>query len=558
MTCVTAGLTPDETTGLRCRFGAEDVSATYDPEHQQVTCCPPKSCSNMDSCTLQVIAGNDKVVYAEQRFSLLPSHEEMTSTSDEKVPGDGKESLRDRAKREFSGLKPFIIISLSYILYTMTDGAVRMIVLLHAFRLKFTAWEVALMFTLYELAGVFTNLAAGLMGAKWGIKWTLLAGLSLQLSGLGMLFGWQDHWNKIQAIIFVTCAQLLCGIAKDLTKLGGKTVTKLVTPEEKQGRLFKLVSFITGWKNSFKGVGYFIGAALLTVPNGYYVSLAVQCAFILLAFPWAVISLDHRIGRAKKENATLSQIFTKNPQINYLSLSRVFLFGSRDLWFEVVLPFFLRDKVVGMGWSRPAVGAFLAGFIIFYGQVQSWTPQLILKPLRQFPANRNHAALWAALLIGIPIYLGGFISFSSIYENRETGPMAAVLITGLYVFCILFAVNSAIHSYLIVKYSENEKAAMNIGFYYCSNAIGRLTGTLVSGALYNFAGSSKRVGFGACFWASAGFCVLAAVIPLFIPGDSQGGLQCGLITCAKPKVEEGSEKEGYRPAAAAADQAGPE
>ena len=280
-------------------------------------------------------------------------------------------------------LFPFVIVSISYILFTITDGAVRMIVLLHAYGKSFTAMEIAVMFSLYELMGVVTNLAAGIMGARWGIRATLLTGLSLQIGGLSMLFAWTDAWSKMEAIAYVTGAQALCGIAKDLTKLGGKTVTKLVTPDEKQNRLFVLVSGLTGLKNSFKGVGYFLGAWLLTM--SYETSLIVMIVLIAIAFPFGFFGLRKDLGRVGKENVTLKKALTQNRNTKYLSLSRVFLFGSRDLWFEIPLPFFLRDATEGMGWSRSAVGAMLAGYIIVYGQLQSWTPQLVLKPLKQSP-----------------------------------------------------------------------------------------------------------------------------------------------------------------------------
>lgn len=227
-------------------------------------------------------------------------------------------------------LRPFVIISTSYLLFTITDGAIRMIVLLHAYNKSFTALEVSIMFTLYELAGVFTNLAAGFMGAKWGIKFTLIIGLLLQLVSYGMLFGWDDSWSKQTAIIYVTITQMFAGVAKDLTKLGGKTVTKLVSPAEQDTFLFKLVSLITGWKNSLKGVGYFAGSALLNV--SYEAALITMMCTVGLALPWALFSLDRNLGTAKKKNAgSWKEVFAfDNHNLNVLSLARLFLFASRD------------------------------------------------------------------------------------------------------------------------------------------------------------------------------------------------------------------------------------
>lgn len=205
-------------------------------------------------------------------------------------------------KHKHGALFPFAIISVTYLLFTVTDGALRMIVLLHAYQKSFSAMQVATMFTLYETAGVVTNLAAGFAGAKWGIRFTLVIGLLLQLVTYGMLYGWQDGWDQGTAILYVTISQMFGGIAKDLTKLGGKTVTKLVTPEEKTSQLFKLVSALTGWKNSLKGVGYFLGSALLLW--SYEAALAAMMALVALALPFAIFGLDASLGTAKKNNAT--------------------------------------------------------------------------------------------------------------------------------------------------------------------------------------------------------------------------------------------------------------
>lgn len=251
-------------------------------------------------------------------------------------PKEQHDSADEKGSWGFSDprLRPFVVISITYLLFTITDGAIRMIVLLHAYNKAFSALEVAIMFALYELAGVFTNLAAGMMGARWGIRFTLIIGLLLQILSYGMLFGWQDEWSKEQAIVYVTIAQMFAGIAKDLTKLGGKTVTKLVTPEGRDTRLFRLVSLLTGWKNSLKGVGYFLGSALLEV--SYQLALGFMIGLIAIALPFAIFGLSKELGTAKKKNASWKEIFVlDNFNLNVLSFARLFLFASRDFWFEV-------------------------------------------------------------------------------------------------------------------------------------------------------------------------------------------------------------------------------
>jgi hypothetical protein len=327
-------------------------------------------------------------------------------------------------------IQPFVIISVCYLLFTVTDGAIRMIVLFHAYNRGFSAIEVAVMFSLYELAGVVTNLLAGVAGARWGIRSTLITGLGLQVFSYGLLFAWSDGWSKAGAIAYVTVASMFGGIAKDLTKLGGKTVTKLVTKDGQDTRLFKMVSLLTGMKNSLKGVGYFAGAALLDV--NYYLALSAMLGLVVLAIPFAVLGLSDGLGTAKKSNATLRQALSlSNPNLNWLSLARLFLFASRDFWFEVPLPFYLRSPSCaslgpafpcaadpdcaggafcgasgscenlnvgggcgGPGLSRLLVGTFLALYIIVYGQVQSWTPQLVTSPLGQTPPNKRTEIMW--------------------------------------------------------------------------------------------------------------------------------------------------------------------
>jgi MFS family permease len=440
------------------------------------------------------------------------------------VGGGGR---RRRLIDEYRAIKPFVVISTSYLLFTVTDGGLRTIVLFNAYQRQFSAFEVSVMFVLYELAGVVTNFLAGIAGARWGLRATLLCGLLLQVVGIGTLFGWSQSFSKTQAIVFVSFAQALCGISKDLVKLGGKAVTKLVTPEDKQGVLYKRVSMITGLKNTLKGVGYFLGGAL--VQWNYHGALGCMIGIVLLAVPWAALALESGLGRTRRENLTWKSVFKKNHNISVLSAARFFLFASRDAWFDVPLPFYLRSTE-GFGWERAASAALLGAWIILYGQVQSWTPVLVSKPLKQFPANKYHATLWALVNCAIPLLLGCFLQFSAAVRDHQLRQLVPVVLCGVFVFAVVFAINSSIHSYLAVKYSEGDKVAMDIGFYYMSNSAGRLFGTLVGGALFQFVGNYTS-GFAACFWLSLCLTGIAVLITPFL-NDGVGGLSCGpCLTC---------------------------
>lgn len=512
--------------------------------------------------------------------------EEQQDCGKDKKSGDSdsKETFMEAASSK--ALRPFVIISSSYLLFTITDGAIRMIVLLHAYNKDFSALEVSIMFTLYELAGVFTNLIAGLLGAQWGIKFTLICGLTLQLFSYSLLFGWKNDWSKTEAICYVTFAQMFAGIAKDLTKLGGKTVTKLVTPDEQETKLFKLVSLITGWKNSLKGVGYFLGSLLIGI--SYELALGVMMGFVLLAMPWAILGLDHNLGTAKKKNASLSEIFVfDNINLNWLSLARLFLFASRDFWFEVPLPFFLRSPSCdglgemeciidddctrgavcgsggfcvnindgggcgGLGLSKAVVGSVLGGYIILYGQVQSWTPQLVTGPLKQTPPNKLTEILWG-LLNCLPTYAMWIVmTFGSAFESTDVTAMYVWLAIVIVAFAIIFAINSSIHSFLVVKYASKDKIAVSVGLYYMSNALGRLFGTLGSGILYTYVGDEYGAGIGndgvagmaACFLAGTISSLLASVITFKID-DQESGLKCGSCLTIRHASKNANTKNG--------------
>jgi MFS family permease len=537
--CTPGGVCPPNAQGLRCRFPGGDAPGARREADGSVVCTPAASS-------------------VAQPFTVTAEDDD----SDNGPSGSPRPAVtlgEGVLAPSVTGMRAFAAMSTCYLLFTTTDGALRMVVLFHAFTLGFSAWEVALMFGLYELAGVVTNILAGVSGARWGIRPTLLVGLGIQLAGIALLFGFDIPWDepgaRWKALVWVAVANGVGGVAKDLVKLGGKTVSKLVTPEERQSQLFAVVAWITGMKNSMKGVGYFIGAASLSVSLAF--ALALNAALILIALPIAVFGLSADVGRTRSKNLTLRTILTPAPNVKRLSLARAFLFGSRDLWFEVALPFFLRDGLSGLGWSRTAAGASLAGFIIVYGQIQSATPRLLLRPLGQEPANKLVQVLWNTALTAVAVALtvlfvatdvfGGAAGSSASSAASAAAPLAdrtGALWGLLAAFCLVFAANSSIHSYLIVRYSGGDKVAADVGFYYMSNACGRFVGTLVSGALYEWsAGGNKAEALGWCFLASALFSAASTLLTLRID-DQKAGLMCGRYVVVKGTEMGGAGKEG--------------
>ncbi|KAJ3050360.1 hypothetical protein HK097_008682 [Rhizophlyctis rosea] len=369
------------------------------------------------------------------------------------------------------------------------------------------------MFTSYEALGVVTNLFGGMMGAKWGLRSCIIAGLICQLLGISLLFVLlkAETWTKPAVIGYVVFAQAFAGVAKDLVKLAGKSVTKLVAKDDDGANspLFKLVAWVTGAKNSVKGLGFFLGALFLNF-TGLWPSLLVLVILCLFVLP-PCYCLPPTLGVSKSNKTlTLREIFDKGFSINMLSLARVFLFGSRDLWFEVVLPIYLRAM---FGWSFTASGSFMAVWIILYGAVQTATPQYILKPLRCYPVKKGNILVpWTVTLFIVIVALAAYqTAVRNVAFGDGSAGMLAGLIVGLAIFAFFFAVNSSIHSYLIVAYAGKDRVAINVGFYYCANAIGRLVGTLMSGWLFQY------YGLWTCLWTSGIFLVLCAIISVFLP-----------------------------------------
>ncbi|WP_120996246.1 organoarsenical effux MFS transporter ArsJ [Stutzerimonas urumqiensis] len=392
-------------------------------------------------------------------------------------------------------VRQYLIVTGNYWAFTLTDGALRMLVVLHFHQLGYTPLQIAALFLFYEAFGVVTNLIGGWLGAHLGLNRTMNVGLAMQVVALAML-AVPVAWLSVP---WVMGAQALSGIAKDLNKMSAKSSLKLLVPDGEQGRLYHWVAVLTGSKNALKGVGFFLGGALLT-GLGFRGALAVMATALALVFVASLVSLKKDLGKAKNA-PKFRDLLSKSRAVNLLSAARLFLFGARDVWFVVALPVYLATS---FGWDHWQVGGFLALWIIGYGVVQSFAPRVTGKARGQVPDGRT-AFAWAAVLAGLPALIGLGLA----------GELAEqpVLIGGLLLFGALFAINSSLHSYLIVSYAKADGVSLDVGFYYMANAMGRLLGTLLSGWVY------QAYGLVACLWISSAFVALAALISLGLPHD---------------------------------------
>ena len=390
-------------------------------------------------------------------------------------------------------VRQYLLVTGNYWAFTLTDGALRMLVVLHFHALGYTPLQIAGLFLFYEIFGVVTNLLGGYLGARLGLNRTMNVGLAMQVVALLML-AVPATWLTIP---WVMGAQALSGIAKDLNKMSAKSSIKLLVPETQQGTLYRWIAVLTGSKNALKGVGFFLGGALLA-GIGFRGSLLAMAAALALIWIASLFLLKKDLGKARAK-PKFRELLSKSRTINVLSAARLFLFGARDVWFVVALPVYLSTV---FGWDFWQVGGFLALWVIGYGLVQSLAPAITGKKHGQVPDGRA-AFAWALLLAGLP---------AGIASGLDSGfAPEVVLLGGLLVFGALFAVNSSLHSYLIVSYAKADGVSLDVGFYYMSNALGRLLGTLLSGWIY------QRYGLEACLWISCGFVLLAALISMGLP-----------------------------------------
>ena len=381
------------------------------------------------------------------------------------------------------GLTAYITVTAAYWAFMLTDGALRMLVLLHFHTVGFSPIQLAYLFLLYEVMGVVTNLSAGWLAARFGLTSTLYAGLGLQIVALVALTWLDLGWSLWSSVVFVMCVQGLSGIAKDLAKMSAKSAVKLLAPSG-EGGLFRWVAVLTGSKNAVKGLGFLLGAALLAV-WGFEPSLWVMAAVLTVILGGVLAFMPSGLPRGSKK-AKFSQVFSKDRDINVLSLARMFLFGARDVWFVVGIPIYFYG-VLSDGsheGNRAAffqIGTFMALWIIGYGAVQAYAPKLLKAAHATLPEIVARAIWWVGLLTLIPLALAGA-------AWAELPELTAVLVVGLLLFGFVFAVNSSVHSYLILAFSSAERVTMDVGFYYMSNAMGRLIGTLLSGVSYQVGG----------------------------------------------------------------------
>ncbi|HLI80380.1 MAG TPA: organoarsenical effux MFS transporter ArsJ [Candidatus Binataceae bacterium] len=397
-----------------------------------------------------------------------------------------------------NAVRNYALITGAYWGFTLTDGALRMLVLLHFDRLGYSAIEIAFLFLFYEFFGIVTNLLGGWIAGRSGLKVTLYGGLLLQIGALIMLALLQPAWSRPLSVAYVMAAQALSGIAKDLTKMSAKTAIKVVVPDGSDGTLFKWVARLTGSKNALKGAGFFLGGALLTLLGfvGSLVAMAVALVVVLLG---TASALPSGMGKATSK-IKFTALFSKSSAVNWLSAARLFLFASRDAWFVVGLPVFLAST---LHWSFWQVGAFAAAWFVGYGIVQAVVPEVLRLSGAREGVTGDTARLWVLILVAVPLSLAIALVLNA--------PPTPALMVGLAIFMTVFAINSSVHSYLILAYSDEEEVAVNVGFYYMANAGGRLLGTLLSGVVF------QLYGFVGCLVASSILLIAAALLSFNLP-----------------------------------------
>jgi hypothetical protein len=397
-------------------------------------------------------------------------------------------------------IRNFVIVTASYWGFTLVDGALRMLVLLHFFRLGYTPFTLAFLFLLYEIAGIVANLGGGWLALRFGIPRMLATGQILQIAGLVMLSLLDPGWSAAASVLWVVIAQGISGVAKDVTKTASKSAIK-ATAADGNSQLFRWVAWFTGSKNAMKGAGFFVGGLLLQVA-GFRGALWLMAGLIGAILIAGLLSLPAELGKAKSSKS-VRELFAKSRGVNLLAAARIFMFGARDVWFVVGLPVFLYAN----GWRFLEVGGFLAVWTIGYGFIQAVAPQLVHRSTDGLSREVPAARLWGLINALVP-----FAALALLEAHLFAHP-SWMIVAALALFALPFAVNSSLHSYLILAYAGSEKAAEDVGFYYAANATGRLLGILLSGALYQVGGIA------ACLLGSGTMLIACWLITLLLPSS---------------------------------------
>ena len=390
-------------------------------------------------------------------------------------------------------VRQYLLITANYWVFTLTDGALRMLVVLHFHQLGYSPLEVAMLFLFYEFFGVITNFLGGWLAAHFGLNATMNAGLALQVIALGVLLV-PDSWLSITLVM---AAQAMSGIAKDLNKMSAKSAVRMLVPDGEAAKLYKWVAMLTGSKNALKGVGFFLGGVLLEA-LGFRGAIAVMAALLAALWLLSMFTLQKDFGKSNGR-VKFKNLFSKSHAVNCLSGARLFLFAARDVWFVVALPVYLSSV---LGWEHWAVGAFLACWVIGYGFVQAVAPRITGMGRAAVPDGRT-AFGWALALLLVPAMIAVAITNGVAVQTS--------LILGLMVFGALFAVNSALHSFLIINYADEDGVSLDVGFYYMANAMGRLLGTVLSGWAF------QTWGLASCLWISSAMIGVCAMVSLMLP-----------------------------------------
>ena len=393
------------------------------------------------------------------------------------------------------GLPAYIAVTAAYWAFMLTDGALRMLVLLHFHTLGFSPVQLAYLFVLYEIAGMVTNLCAGWIAARSGLTSTLYAGLGLQVLALLAMAQLDPTWVVGASVVYVMLVQGASGMAKDLAKMSSKSAVKLLAPSG-EGGLFRWVAILTGSKNMVKGLGFLLGASLLAT-LGFVWSMLGMAAILVVILLAILIAMPAGLPKGRK-GVKFSEVFSKSANVNWLSAARVFLFGARDVWFVVGIPIYfyavLSDgTTAGNRTAFFLIGTFMALWVILYGLIQANAPRILRARTRPTDELIKAARGWAWSLAAVPAILTGI----AIIAGEPQLWLTISLVTGLLIFGVVFAVNSSLHSYLILSFTKAERVTMDVGFYYMANAAGRLAGTLLSGITYQIGGLPLMLGVAA-------------------------------------------------------------